>query len=335
MRATATSPYAYELAFRHPRTVPADPTYRVHDADLALTRTLYRTMGSDGLIIGGSVLVGPAWQEVYRRPGSWTVDAYPCACFGEFTDAGQRDYRKGRNPDEAWNSAVVGPEVRYSHSPWNQQALTRSGDVLRADVPILADPAGLAYLQYDPLDADGYTRLSRDGQLVATIDRRPGEGEFTGVRGEATYRLDAEVRRSEPWWELSTDVSGSWTFRSAHVDGTAVLPLLAVRFSPRLDPTNTAPAGRRFTFPVTVQHTDTATAPVTTLAVQVSYDDGRTWQPVTVAGHGDTHGDTYGDTWTATVDHPAGPGYVSLRGQARDQDGNTVEETILRAYRLE
>jgi hypothetical protein len=33
------------------------------------------------------------------------------------------------------------------------------------------------------------------------------------------------------------------------------------------------------------------------------------------------------------VDQPAGPGFVSLRASAVDAAGNTVDETILRAYR--
>ncbi|MFL6076776.1 MAG: S8 family serine peptidase [Mycobacteriales bacterium] len=327
MRAVAVSPYAYDLDFVHPGTVPTDPVYRVHDADLARTRTLYRAMGSDGYLIADSVPVyGPAWREVLRTPGSWRVSANPCGCLVSDPSGGVRDYHQGRNPDEVWNSAVVGPAVRFNPGQDPAVALTRDGDILQARVPLLVDPAGLSYLQDRYLDADGWTRLSRDGQVVGTVQRQPGRGDFTGVKGEATYRLDAETSRSWPWWELSTDVSGSWTFRSAHTDGPTVLPLLAVRFSPALDPTNTAPAGRRFTVPVAVQHTETATAPVTALAVQVSYDDGRTWQPATVRGGG--------DSWTATLDHPAAPGYVSLRAQARDQDGNTVDETILRAYRL-
>jgi hypothetical protein len=33
------------------------------------------------------------------------------------------------------------------------------------------------------------------------------------------------------------------------------------------------------------------------------------------------------------VNHPAGPGFVSLRTSIVDAAGNAVEETILRAYR--
>jgi hypothetical protein len=62
------------------------------------------------------------------------------------------------------------------------------------------------------------------------------------------------------------------------------------------------------------------------LRVEVSYDDGRTWQPVELRrGPGGTR---------AILAHPRGAGFVSLRAKAADSAGNTVEQTIIRAYRI-
>lgn len=36
----------------------------------------------------------------------------------------------------------------------------------------------------------------------------------------------------------------------------------------------------------------------------------------------------------AQVRHPQGHGYVSLKAAASDRDGNTLEETVLHAYRF-
>ena len=63
---------------------------------------------------------------------------------------------------------------------------------------------------------------------------------------------------------------------------------------------------------------------VQTLAVQVSYDDGATWQPAGLRRSG--------GGWSATVTHPAGTGHVALRAQATDGRGSTVQQTIIRAY---
>jgi hypothetical protein len=38
-------------------------------------------------------------------------------------------------------------------------------------------------------------------------------------------------------------------------------------------------------------------------------------------------------TWWAVVQNPAS-GFVSLRASAADQDGNTVTQTIIRAYQV-
>jgi hypothetical protein len=58
------------------------------------------------------------------------------------------------------------------------------------------------------------------------------------------------------------------------------------------------------------------------LTVQVSVDDGATWQPVPVVGG------------RVRVEHPAGHGFVSLKAAAADAAGNRVEQTVIRAYRF-
>ena len=66
--------------------------------------------------------------------------------------------------------------------------------------------------------------------------------------------------------------------------------------------------------------------PLTGLTLDVSYDDGATWQPSHVVrlGH---HG-------LALLWHPTTAGFVSLRTSARDAAGNTVTQTVLRAYQI-
>jgi hypothetical protein len=105
------------------------------------------------------------------------------------------------------------------------------------------------------------------------------------------------------------------------------LPLSAVRFTPRLDEHHSAPAGRPFDVPVSVQaQAGSAAGRNRSLSVEVSYDDGVTWTAVKLRrGPGGT---------TGTLSHPKEKGFVSLRAKATDSAGNTVEQTIIRAYRL-
>jgi hypothetical protein len=83
--------------------------------------------------------------------------------------------------------------------------------------------------------------------------------------------------------------------------------------------------GGRFDIPVRVEHQHGSTqVRVVSLAVEASYD-GKTWASVPVR--------KTRTGWTATLNQPSA-GFVSLRAKARDLSGNTVDQTILRAYEL-
>jgi hypothetical protein len=78
--------------------------------------------------------------------------------------------------------------------------------------------------------------------------------------------------------------------------------------------------------PVAVQsQLGSSSGATTSLRVEVSYDDGATWTRVQLRRE---HGRT-----VAVLNHPDGPAFVSLRATAGDAKGNSVEQTIIRAYR--
>lgn len=70
-----------------------------------------------------------------------------------------------------------------------------------------------------------------------------------------------------------------------------------------------------------------AAGQVATLKVNVSYDGGRTWKPLTVTTNPQ-------GARSVTVKHPATAKAVSFRVDLKDRGGNTVCETIMNAYRL-
>lgn len=232
-------------------------------------------------------------------------------------------YQAGRRYVERWNDAPHTPV--FSKIANFGSKLTRRGDVLGGWTPMFSDGAGHMASGF----ADGLTSLYReDGTLIGTTDELAGFGRFAVPPEEAGYRL--EMSATSTISDLSTEVGIAWTFRSGHVDGDelAPLPVIAARFQPQLDSTNTAPAGRPFDIPLTVVSQDGVPAPtLSRLTVDVSYDDGRTWQPATVKKLGSRG-------FVATVRHPGGSGYVSLRASAADTAGNTVTQHVIRAYKF-
>ncbi|MBQ1091942.1 hypothetical protein [Streptomyces sp. B93] len=64
------------------------------------------------------------------------------------------------------------------------------------------------------------------------------------------------------------------------------------------------------------------------MRVEASYDDGRSWHRATVRPDGT-------NAFEATVERPSGPrgdAPVTLRVSAEDGAGNTVRQTVTRAY---
>ena len=156
-----------------------------------------------------------------------------------------------------------------------------------------------------------------------------GLGDFGVPDAEGEYRLEVSGTRPS-FAEVSTEVSATWTFKSSHDPDNAFtpLPVMAVRFGPQLDENNAARAGQAFLLPVSVQRQAVAAAAnVRDLDVEVSYDDGATWQQAFLV--------KVGSGWLAQLLHPGDAAFVSLRAAATDSAGNSVQQTILRAYRLE
>ncbi|MET8118765.1 S8 family serine peptidase [Micromonospora sp. NPDC005291] len=341
----APSPYLYALAEAIPGRMPTGFVRNYARRDLATVvhrfRGGYPGLEAERLVLaeleyntGGSALVLPTAVpgqrvEHYNTRGvKWESEI----------DFGTRDedgwlnakavlsstptaYRAGRTVREDWNQAPYAPS--FPAPRWPEQSVTRIGDTILVGLPMFSDAAGHPG---GSLTDTERTALWRNGKLVGESEYA-GYGEFAVPPGVADYRLSTSATRS--FTDLSTEVESNWTFRSRHAAGDvpARLPLMAVRFAPPLRVDNSAPAGQSFVIPVRVEPQPGAPAArVKKLTVDVSYDGGKTWRAAQVRNGG--HG------WTATVRHPAGPGYASLRATARDAAGNTVTQRIIQAYRL-
>ncbi|MGW5237716.1 S8 family serine peptidase [Monashia sp. NPDC004114] len=234
-------------------------------------------------------------------------------------------YKPGRVYDVKWANGVEGPV--FPQPEFDQQFATRYwGDTMGGPGPLHGDGSGHEGFRFPgrgKVDLAVYRNGTQVGQSSWFNDA------FQVPAESGNYRIHA-VFQSDPAFTLSTLVDAEWTFESAHVaDGELVhLPMTAVRFSPDLDIDNTAPAGRLFTLPISLdRQVGAAPAKTQSLTVEASFDDGQTWQQLVV--------DRRGEMAVASVQHPTGSGFVSLRASATDTAGNTVRQTIIRAYRYQ
>jgi subtilisin family serine protease len=285
---------------------------------------------SDLLVFGYDVRVRePQQQADYYSPG-FTWQSFT-SLGGPFVVNGMEvtsplNPKAGERRSVCLYCAPFGPELaRLQPDPQTGEPLPwayRLGDKLTFEVPMFgsADPG-----TFTPLDDTytGTTVLSSGGTEVGRDDV-PGRGVFDIPRGAGTYTLVSDAAKSGPEWPLSVRTRAEWTFRTTPSSERKALPLLDVRYDLPLDGHNTAPATGVSGF-VTVAHQDGAAhSPVRRVTTEVSYDDGVTWQPATVTADG--------SRWK--VDVPGGTGYASLRATATDTAGNSVTETVIRAYRV-
>ncbi len=186
-----------------------------------------------------------------------------------------RSYQPGRRYQERVNFGVFGPALPASA----RGGLQRRGSEIGADVPLFGDSSGSA--GFSRVTA-ARTALWRNGELVGDLDKRGGV--FSVPAAGGAYRLVMEATRAGVS-DVSSQVSGAWTFSSAYVDATTVveLPASVIRFNPKLDDNNAAPAGGAFRIPVSVQSQGDAGS-IRHVAVEVSYDDGKTWLKAPVSG---------------------------------------------------
>jgi subtilisin family serine protease len=343
--ATVNSPYVYNLAWHAPLgTFFTGFRKTVRPKDLAAFRTSYTAP-----VAGTTANVYSYYRTSWDYARGWALESaitMPLVRDEYYLAAGDVLY------DKTLATSIGATIVSWQHEPYTAFAANTTnpqrwggvyGPGFRVDPP---NGAGIPYgvsrtgdlLWILPaLMADNQSRHNR---LTGTVDQftLKRNGVLTASSpstfvialasaDEAEYEVSLSQRRPVPD-VVSSQVDVVWTFRSKRVAGTAreFLPLSAVRFTPKLNLQQRAPAGY-FRVPFTVQRQPGSTAGATeSFGMQVSYDDGTTWTEPRYT--------RTGDRGVAILKNPRKPGYVSLRATATDTAGNSVQQTIMRAYRV-
>lgn len=314
----------------------------VQDQDPPLTTPLHRTeyvMGDPQIewlqqkitLLGAGLLIYAGWSE----------DSY-------------RSYEAGQHVDSVWQAQPVHPSVQadFGVNPGNyflcpacregntlNLAIYPFGDnqfghVTLRDAQAFPGAGGLQEsTEFDVYAGD--TLIARGQQAFGSVALPPEP---------TTYHLVYDNTRKAPWWSLSTTQQTEWTFTSSTAQGSgtlpkgwycdptlgtacAVVPLLLADYDlPTSDLGAIAPGP--VSAGLTVTHLQSSSSSPVTATLQVSFDDGATWQDATLTDQGSGR-------FTAEFTVPpadATDGYGSLRLTATDADGSQLHQTILHAF---
>lgn len=186
-------------------------------------------------------------------------------------------------------------------------------------------PGGWAFLKQVTLSPDpSVIRLTLAAARSGTLSGGRSDSLSTATRTVWTWRSAHQAGAQLPpgWWCGTGPVSPTGTGSRA----CAAEPMMTLRYQVQnLALDGSAPPGLQL-LRLAVGHVQLAPAArIVRAAVQVSFDDGRTWHQARVAGRG--------GTYTALFTAPAGA-RVTLRTSAADAAGGSVTETITRGYAI-
>ncbi|MFD7295338.1 S8 family serine peptidase [Streptomyces sp. NPDC059897] len=343
-KATAMSPYVYTLAFPESGQIRDDRTYRVSDKDLATNKATYTAMGAatdyidlpsvsrpNGLTtsFGDLALVAaPSTRTELYSPGTTGYGHQVSSSFpwGEFMIDPVRTYKKGEKRTERWYGGAMAPTTPLDDSGEQALAAERQGNLIGVAPGFWGDGEHLGV--QGSFGDIGNVSLKRNGEDLGS-NAWP-YGVFTVPSGDAAYELTLNTMKMNggKTWLRSPQTTTTWSFRSHEEADTYSqgIPLLFPRTTFPEDGMKTLAArdGQRVDLTAT-GHAGYEPGALTKAALSYSYDGGDTW---TEAKTSQRDG-----KWTATVDHAGATGkQVALKVQLTDSKGNSVTQTVNRAY---
>ncbi|MEZ0109367.1 hypothetical protein ABH920_003381 [Catenulispora sp. EB89] len=331
-----TASASYLLAFPNYDQVPAsqtydagplatvDSTYATDEPQQDLTLSdLWNRVGSSGPALPELPAVTVHAPSTGRQYISAVAGAsyeglmLPVTNSGSLDGELERDFvpTPGEHLTLAWRGTVITPAPSTYDGPC---FLCRSGNTLNGVDEMDTDGSGDVG-QW----SDGPTTITEDGKQIYSGGT---EGQlFTQTLPAAKhhYVYSLDTTHDTGTTALSTHTQISWGFDSAKTAASTPVPILYAQARFVTDGHDSVPTGTG-TLDVTFQHqAGVASSVVKKASVSVSYDDGATWQPTTVALGDGRH---VSATWSV----PAGTkaGYLALKMSATDAAGATLDETV-------
>ncbi|MEU5868786.1 S8 family serine peptidase [Nonomuraea sp. NPDC047529] len=304
-------------------------------------------------IRGSHSFTGPTTRTEYYNAAGRDVLWGRDYAFFDLTTSGEarvasslRGFAGAAKEREDWNESIVpsqfttGPDL----PDWVTSAVycdgCRQGDRLR-----LRALTSLGYGYYSDASNPGHMYQGAPGTeeihlFSGATEVKPqyddmGLPYYTVPAGSGAYRLTDSWKDGFAGKHSGTGVETTWTFRSARPTGDsapqpcldtvlwgdkqpcAQAPLIHLAYGLGLPENDTVQAGKPFTFTVKPQGGRSPSL----RGVWISADKGAHWTAATaVAGE------------KVLVQNPGGPGSISIKVEAKDKDGNSVQQVLADAY---
>ncbi|MET8326486.1 S8 family serine peptidase [Streptomyces sp. NPDC005181] len=344
-KATATSPFVYNLGFPETGPVTSDRTYKVRDSKLGKSTATYEAMGVaadyiDSMVVdrpyGGRYSLGlfdtvaaPGKRTEYYSAGDTGWERYLSSSFpwGETMVDPARTYKSGSQRTENWYRGIVGPSTPRDAQGKEVLAAERQDNLIGVAPGFWADSEH-AGIQGSFGDL-GNMKLTSGGEVLG--ESGWPSGVFTVPAEDAPYELTMttmKVGQPAAVWKRSTQTEATWKFRSKRDENaySQGIPLLFPGYDLATDGMKTLAAQDGQTIGLSVTgHAGYAPGKLTAAKVSYSYDSGTTWTQATT--------EQRDGRWTATVNHADAAGKpVTLKTELTDANGNSVVQTIVDAY---
>jgi subtilisin family serine protease len=337
----AKSPYFYGQVDSMPGVYPTGFVRDVKAKELAVVNQSINATSDrqiERVAFGRTPDMGGAWSIVipYDMPATTKVLVDDKPVIWQYMVSEFMPSPDPENPFPVTITRLTSPEKQYKAGKtyaerYNAAAFTATPDIASRHEDYLLLSA------YSLSDADGNkgfsaadtqsSKLIRDGKVVAESPYF-GYIETDGLPAEkATYTLETSQTR-QTYSTFSTRTDLSWTFSSAATAQETLLPMLGLRYQPKVDSHNIAERKPVTVLPVVVEGVPGQALPVVKkLEIQFSGDDGKTWQKAAVAPTGK-------GTYKAIFATPKDAKTVSLKAQLVDAKGNVTDQTVIGAYPL-
>ncbi|MFJ9818520.1 S8 family serine peptidase [Streptomyces sp. NPDC101151] len=328
-----TTDYLYDVVHHWSGAVPADPTWREEPKDLGKVDVSFRNYRQGkamefrpdvwrGWAVGNQ-LTAPAQGERtdwVTSGATWLDDAFIQGETGQHA-IDVLHYPARKTGKASW----FGPIQRPRMGPMGYQPV-RYLDTMYITAPGWGDSGaghvGEAGANFDVKD---WMALYQGDQQLDW-----GNAEWLQVPalapGRLPYRLVLDNDRGTWADPYSTHTLTEWNFTSAATGAESAESLPLIQLDYGVDTDTAGRADRRARLTVTASHLPGTTAAIGKPSLEVSYDDGKSWQPSDLTRSG--------DGWRTSLSAPKSADFATLRVIARDNAGNTVSQTITRAFGL-